>query len=213
MDDMRTRLLLTLMTLMLASLPLTGCNAKLKEENRLLLEENEEIRSQLADRNAALEAARMDLRDRDQQIAQMQRDMQNQPEPQTTGFEGISGVTGKFGAGEVMAVVESDVLFDSGKATLKSSAKRALDEVANVLNSTYAGRDVRVKGHTDTDPIRKSGHASNYHLGFERAYAVRQYLISRGVSSDRLALMSFGPDQPLGSKSQSRRVEIAVVLN
>ena len=130
-----------------------------------------------------------------------------------TGFENIPGVTGSASAGEVTASVESDLLFDSGKATLKSNAKKSLDQVASVLNSTYGSATIRVAGHTDSDPIRKSGHKSNYHLGFERAFAVRDYLISKGVSSNRVSLASYGPDIPKGSKPQSRRVEIVVVLN
>jgi chemotaxis protein MotB len=122
-------------------------------------------------------------------------------------------VTGTMGAGEVTASLDSDVLFDSGKTTLKPTARQSLDKVAAVLNSTYGGRSIRIAGHTDTDPIRKSGFKSNYHLGFERAFAVREYLISKGVPSNRIHLASFGPDLPRGSKAQSRRVEIVVVLN
>ena len=88
-----------------------------------------------------------------------------------------------------------------------------LDQVAGVLNSTHAGRTIRIAGHTDTDPIRKSGYKSNYHLGFERGFAVREYLISRGVAADRVYLASHGPDEPQGSKAQSRRVEIVVIMN
>lgn len=202
--------------LLLAGFVLGGCN-NLKEENALLMEENQNLREQLADRNSALDAATMTAREREMEAARLRRELQEQQrqeqsEPQRTGFEGIAGVTGSMSAGEVTATVESDVLFDSGKATLKSAAKQSLDQVANVLNSTYAGRSIRVAGHTDTDPIRKSGHKSNYHLGFERAYAVREYLISRGVPSNRIYLASYGPDKPRGSKAQSRRVEIIVSL-
>ena len=65
-------------------------------------------------------------------------------------------------------------------------------------------------GHTDSDPIRRSGHKSNYHLGFERGFAVREYLISRGIDPSNISITSYGPDQSLGSKSKSRRVEIVV---
>ena len=80
-----------------------------------------------------------------------------------------------------------------------------------MLNSSYAGRPVRIEGYTDTDPIRKSGHKSNHHLGFYRAYAVRDFLIAKNVDGKRISLASFGPDRPLGSKAKSRRVEIVVV--
>ncbi len=188
-----------------------GCNNKLKSENALLAQENESLRSQLSDRNAALEAANAELRDKSMQLAEM-KNRGPGAGGGLTGFEGIEGVTGQTGVGEVTASVEGDVLFDSGRATLKSSAKKSLDSVASVLNSTYAGHSIRIEGHTDSDPIKKSGHKSNYHLGFERAYAVREYLISKGVASNRIYLASFGPDQPKGNKQQSRRVEITVLL-
>ena len=211
--------IITLTGLIAAVYAMTGCNDTLKDENALLLEENKEIRAQLADRNSALDAVNRDLREAEMENTRLQREldasqMQTASQPAaTTGFEGIAGVTGVAGAGEVTAVVEGDVLFASGKTTLKAAAKQSLDAVASVLNSTYSGRSVRITGHTDSDPIRKSGFKSNYHLGFERAYAVRDYLISRGVSATRLSLASFGPDRPQGTKEQSRRVEIVVILN
>ena len=128
-------------------------------------------------------------------------------------FGNIPGVQGSASAGEVTATLASDVLFDAGKATLKSSAKQTLARVARVIRSEYPGNTVRVAGHTDTDPIRKSGHKSNYHLGFERAYAVRTYLIEQGLRGDEIYIASHGPDQAKGSKAESRRVEIVVVLD
>jgi len=204
--------------LLAASIALTGCNDGLKEQNSLLLEENEGLRAQLSDRNTALESASQSALEREREAARLRRELEDarrQPAPSAsrTGFEGIEGVSGTIGAGEVTATVESDVLFDSGQATIKPAARRSLDAVANVLNGTHSGRTIRIAGHTDSDPIRRSGHKSNYHLGFERAYAVREYLISRGVAANRIYIASHGPDRPRGTKAQSRRVEIVVVLN
>jgi flagellar motor protein MotB len=203
--------------IVLAGLMLGGCSDSLKEENALLTEENEGLRAQLSERNAALDSAHDELRSKDQRLADLRRQLENaeQQVSQTPDdpFRGIAGVTGSVGIGEVTATLESDILFDSGRATLKSSAKRALDEVARVIVREYPGRTIRVAGHTDTDPIRKSGYKSNYHLGFERAYAVRDYLIQRGVPERNVYIASHGPNRTLGSKQQSRRVEIVVVVN
>jgi chemotaxis protein MotB len=206
--------------LMLAGVLLTvsftsGCENRLKSENAALSEEVNGLRSQLADRNKALEDCNNDLRARDQQLATLRRDLESGKGAGSlgnTGFEGIEGVNATASGGQVTASVESDLLFDSGKTSLKSNAKKSLEEVARVLNSQYGGQTIRVVGHTDTDPIVKSGHKSNYHLGFERAYAVREYLVSKGVDAKRLSLASYGPDSPKGTKAQSRRVEIVVVL-
>lgn len=209
-----SRLLVT--GLLLTAMTMAGCSNRLKEENAMLTEEVGVLRNQLADRNAALESCNQELRSRDQQLAQLRREMQEQQQQaaaQRTGFEGIEGVSGIVGAGEITALVDSDLLFDSGRSTLKASAKRSLDAVASVLNSSYAGKRIRIAGHSDSDPIRKSGYKSNYHLGFERAYAVREYLASKGVSPNRMHIASYGPDVPKGSKAQSRRVEIVVLVN
>ena len=217
---MRNKWLTGGLGLLVAATLLTGCNNKLKDENALLTEENQDLRTQLADRNLALESVHGELRDKDLLLAELRSDLDSMPGSSQVAantpvdpFSGIPGVTGSVRAGEITATVESDVLFDSGKATLKSAAKRSLDAVASILNSSYAGRPIRVSGHTDTDPIRKSGYKSNHHLGFERAYAVRDYLVSRGVAANRVYIASYGPDRARSTKQASRRVEIAVVVN
>lgn len=202
--------------LALAGLMMTGCENSLKNNNAMLQEEVSSLRNQLAERNKALEDCDSDLRSRDQQLATLRREMEAGGKTAggsmgNTGFEGIEGVNATASAGEVTASVESDLLFDSGKTSLKANAKKSLDAVAGVLKSTYGGDALRIVGHTDTDPIKKSGFKTNYHLGFERAFAVRDYLISKGVDAKRVALASYGPDSPRGTKAQSRRVEIVVV--
>ena len=88
-----------------------------------------------------------------------------------------------------------------------------LDAVASVLIGSYAGKTIRVGGHTDRDPIRKSGFKSNYHLGFERGYAVRDYLVKKGVASERIYLASYGPNRPRGTKSKSRLSRCIALVN
>ena len=108
---------------------------------------------------------------------------------------------------------EGDVLFDSGKTALKENAKKSLDKVAAILKEKYAVKYIRVAGFTDTDPIKKSGFKDNYYLGFDRAYSVREYIIKKGLEGNVISLSSFGPDVPLKTKAQSRRVEVIVVSN
>ena len=214
--------------LLLAQVALTGCNSSLTEQNSLLTDENHGLRTQLSERNQALESARAEARDRDARISELQGQVDAAAANLATDtptmtantapisfdpFGGIDGVTGTVGAGEITATIESDVLFDSGKSTLKTGARRSLDAVVAILRSTYAGRAIRVAGHTDSDPIRKSGFKSNYHLGFERAFAVREYLIQKGLPADFVYLASHGPNRTRQTKKASRRVDIAVVLN
>lgn len=216
---MRTSRML-LAAMLLATLPMTGCSNKAKREAASLQEEVTSLQNQLAERNKALEDCDSDLRSRDQQLATLRREMEAGGKPATgtaslgnTGFEGIDGVNASQTGGRITASVESDLLFDSGKTTLKAAAKKSLDQVASVLNASYAGDRIEVIGYTDSDPIKKSGYKSNFHLGFDRAYAVREYLVSKGVAADRIALCSYGPQLPKATKAQSRRVEITVIAN
>jgi flagellar motor protein MotB len=187
---------------------LGGCTSNLKKQNSLLNKENEELRSQIAERNAALGETQTSLREKDQELARLRRD--GGGTGGATGFEEIPNVKATAGAGEVTVAVESDVLFASGKTSLKETAKKSLDQVADVLKRSYKGQQIRIEGYTDSDPIRKSGYKSNYHLAFERAWAVREYLLSKGVDEKQVCLASFGPNEPAGSKAASRRVEIVV---
>lgn len=126
-----------------------------------------------------------------------------------TGFEGMGDVS-RAGS-DIVVAVAGDVLFDSGSVTLKGSAKANLDRIAGVLQSQYGGNDVRVAGHTDSDPIKRSKWGSNERLSCERALAVEEYLASRGVSKDRMYAAGYGPAKSKGDKKSSRRVEIVVI--
>lgn len=191
-----------------AILLMSGCNSDMRQQATLLSQENLDLRRELAERNDELAQTRQLLR-----VGQTPSGAPGQtPLAQVTGFEHIPDVSATFGRGEVTVALPGDVLFAPGKAMLKSSARTSLGDVVSVLNQSYAGRSIRVEGHTDADPIRKSGHKSNYHLAFERAYAVRDYLISNGIAEERVALASYGPNQPRGAKSASRRVEIIVIV-
>ncbi len=201
---------MTILGTIAAGALLGGCS-NLKQQTEMLTEENRALRDQLASRNDEIVQVRQQLGDRQAELDQLRRGQVTQGNLATdTGFEGIDGVKVSQGAGEVTVEVESDVLFASGKTALRPAARKSLDEVAQVLRRSYEGQPIRIEGHTDTDPIRKSGFKSNHHLGFERAYAVREYLISKGIEPAQIALASYGPDRPRASKDSSRRVQIVV---
>jgi chemotaxis protein MotB len=114
------------------------------------------------------------------------------------------------GQGNMVATIAGNVLFDSGKATLKDSARKELDKVAREMRARYKNASVRVEGHTDTDPIRQSKWKNNDELSQARADAVMRYLSSKGVDTNRISSMGFGSSKPKGTKAASRRVEIVV---
>ena len=196
---------------------MVGCNNNLQTENDLLKTENEELRSQYKEANAALQAADDDLRRTQSNLraeqdlsAELQVALDTRPETISI-FENISGVDVTLRDKDLALTVASDLLFNSGSATLKNSAKSTLGKVATALNSTYPNQSIVIMGYTDTDKITKSKFKSNWHLAFDRAWSVRDYLVSNGVNRDRIAIESWGPTKPLSTKAASRRVDIVVV--
>ncbi|MDP6636598.1 MAG: OmpA family protein [Phycisphaerae bacterium] len=129
--------------------------------------------------------------------------------------------TAGWKAGTIGAEISigSDVLFSSGRATLTSGGKRALSSIASSILSNHAGKNIRIYGHTDSDPIRKSKKlwADNLDLSANRAMAVTRYLISRGVKGSLIESIGMGSTRPIaGNKSaadkkKNRRVEIMII--
>ncbi len=204
-----------------------GCKNVKKADYDAAIVENTKLRERIAtlqgkvrDSNEQVDAAQ---RAKDDALAQQRSQYQSQldaarqaqaitPINQTSGFEGIPGVqTSVGGGGELVVAVEGDVLFDSGKVALKSTARKSLDRVAGVINSRYRGQQIRIEGYTDSDPIRKSKWRSNEHLSAERALAVETYLVKKGVKNDRVYSAAFGPANSKSTKKDSRRVEIVIL--
>src|SRR5690606_20701045 len=122
---------------------------------------------------------------------------------------GIKGVDLSTRAGgEIVVGVAGDVLFASGSNTLRNDAKSTLDQVAQVIKSTYTGNEVRVEGYTDSDKLVKTKEkwGTNENLSAARALAVEAYLVGKGVDNDRIYSAAFGPSKPKATKKDSRRV-------
>ena len=201
---------------------LGGCQSISEEEYRAAIDENRQLRERLTgvgDEMGRLEGENRALAAENQQLAATMSQLQNQvnerpaqpaPAARASGFENIEGTTVSRGSGTLTVAVAGDVLFASGSAELKGTARQTLDQVARVLQSQYASNTIRVEGHTDSDAIRKSKWADNEHLSAERALAVERYLVSKGVDRDRIYSAAFADAVPRGTKAQSRRVEIVI---
>jgi chemotaxis protein MotB len=117
-------------------------------------------------------------------------------------------------------VFQSEVLFDTGQAALNPAGKTELDKLASAL--TELEREIppeipwvmRVDGHTDKRPMQSAQFHSNWELSSARAIAVVQYLISKGVSPQRLVAAGFGEFQPIDQGDsedayrRNRRIEL-----
>ena len=104
-----------------------------------------------------------------------------------------------------------DVLFETGSSTLSSGAGRNLDRLVQFLTE-HPDRLVQIDGFTDS----VGTDAFNQDLSQHRADAVRYQLISRGISSARIATQGYGKSFPVASNSESggrqlnRRVEVVI---
>ena len=118
-------------------------------------------------------------------------------------------------------VFQSEVFFDSGAAVLRPEGRAELDKLATALADlekkipSDINWVLRVDGHTDTRQLSgNSPFKSNWELSAARAISVVQYLISKGISPQRLVAAGFGEFQPIDpgtteeAFSRNRRIEL-----
>jgi outer membrane protein OmpA-like peptidoglycan-associated protein len=110
-----------------------------------------------------------------------------------------------------LIVSMSDVLFDTGRYSLKPGAREKLAKVAGILLA-YPGLNIEVGGYTDN----VGGDAMNQTLSENRAGSVRDYLVQEGVSGNSVSARGFGNTLPVATndnssgRQQNRRVELLV---
>jgi chemotaxis protein MotB len=118
--------------------------------------------------------------------------------------------------------LDTDILFDSGEATLKPGAARLIDELVRVMKSPAAGDlKIMIAGHTDNQLIAGKGvrekYPNNFHLSTARALAVADRMKQAGLAEQRLAVAGFGASQPIApnaiaqDRQKNRRVEVFVM--
>lgn len=221
---------------------LAGCQTTLRQERDALWRENSELRDSAVRLQAELASLQREM----DQLAREAADLRSRPAPEpviiekpvpvpaasvtpivntpvnppaasaNTGFESIAGIESSRHGNDVSVTLPNNVLFASGSATLTSDSRRTLQQVTNVLMRQYRGSHLRIVGHSDSDPIRKSSWRDNYHLSEARASAVRDLLATQGIPPTAMSVVGRGPDQPVASnstaagKAKNRRVEIIV---
>lgn len=115
---------------------------------------------------------------------------------------------------ELRVTVRNEILFDFDSASLRSSSRDELREMADVFNR-YNDTNIVVQGHTDST----GSNAYNQRLSNRRADSVAGYLEDLGVRGSRIDAIGYGESNPKASNSsasgrqQNRRVEIYVRAN
>jgi outer membrane protein OmpA-like peptidoglycan-associated protein len=107
--------------------------------------------------------------------------------------------------------IPSDVSFDTGRSDIKSNFRPVLERFASTLNENRA-TTVTIIGHTDST----GNDAVNQPLSVDRAAHTRDFLATRGVAPNRIAIDGRGEREPIASnddpagRARNRRVEIYV---
>jgi chemotaxis protein MotB len=214
---------------MIASLALIlGCqddaNLKMIEE---LQDQNADLRAQNEDLINRLNSC-MSGRENDRStilsLEQQLRQARNQPtrviEVPAENSNRLPADWQQTGDGTIKWVnVGSDILFDSGRATLKRAGQNKLSEIASQIRSNFPSDEIWVVGHTDSDPIKvtKNLWQDNLDLSCNRAMTVFRELMKAGLDPRTMYAAGQGEYNPLVSndsrsnKSQNRRVQILAI--
>ena len=188
---------------------IAALNAQIANEKILTAQANEEIQKGEADRQAVLIQSRE--READALAADAERRAQEAREAnlraQTLEQELADLKAKKTERGLVLTL--GDVLFDTGKATLKPGAYATIERLATALKEVPA-RKVMIEGHTDN----VGSDEYNQQLSQNRAQSVQAALLERGVQSNQITTMGKGESTPIasnddpGGRQQNRRVEM-----
>ncbi|HEV8548722.1 MAG TPA: OmpA family protein [Polyangiaceae bacterium] len=156
-------------------------------------------KTQLSAQNVAFAAQGVALKDAQTRAAQAAADL-------------AKFATVKQEARGMVITLSGAVLFTSARSDLSPGAQLKLNDVANALTKEDPVSKMVVEGHTDS----QGSAANNQELSQRRAQAVRDYLVTRGIASDRISAQGFGSTRSVADnaspegRANNRRVEIVV---
>ena len=178
-----------------------------------------QAKSDMADSQAssanALSAAQMDADQSrlaaQQALATAQQAETDKAAMRTKLSEQLNSILQTRDSARGLIVSMSDVLFDTGKYSLKPGAREKLAKVAGILLA-YPTLNIEVGGYTDN----VGSDEMNQTLSQNRAGSVRDYLVQQGVLTNTVSARGFGNTLPVASndnssgRQQNRRVELLV---
>ena len=150
---------------------------------------------------------------------QEQRDLESAKAELEKRLKGEKGVSIGLSDRGLVVTFLAEVLFDSGKAKIRSEAHNVMDKVTKLINEKASDRNLAIEGYTDNEPIKKSGWKSNWELSTARATSVLHYLEERGIEPNKLQATGYGEYRPVASndtaegRQKNRRVEIIILPN
>jgi chemotaxis protein MotB len=180
---------------LVSSVTLSGCTVIFQKGRRVDVEKISRLKSELSE----LERAKKELEGR---LAQEISDKE---------------VTVEMLEKGLVITFVAEVLFDSGKAELKSDSLAKVGKVKQVLGTTVKDLFVGIEGHTDNVPIKVSGWKSNWELSSARSLSVLHYLVEQGIAAERLSSIAYGEYRPVAGndtkegRQKNRRVELVIL--
>ncbi len=202
----KTIFVLSVSGLMLSSLFLNGCAVNFYKQSPRSKQKISVLESKID----GLELQRQQERE---EFEAMKRSLEDKLRSQIAD-ESVSLTVDERG---LVIILSDEILFDSGKAEVRSEAFPVLDEVSSSVLSKVPSKNIGVSGHTDNVPIIHSGWKSNWELSTARSTNVLHYLEDRGISSSKLSATGYGEHRPVASnatskgRSKNRRVEIVIL--
>jgi chemotaxis protein MotB len=182
--------------------------AEMRQEIDRLTEEGNVFQQQLETERLAREARLAEVQGTyDELVGKLEEEIQR-------GEVKISELKGKL----TVNVVDN-ILFDSGKAALKSAGIKVLQQIGDILKLA-ADKDIQVEGHTDNVPIRGTltqKFPTNWELSTARATTILHFLQDKsGIPGERLSAVGYGEYRPIDSNStakgraHNRRIQIVL---
>ena len=180
----------------------------LTKDSLILLWSNnaESLRAALGSERSLLEQSKRALAEKDSLLAVQKAEAQKKLDALNSRAISVY----KDARGTILSM--SDILFETGKADLKQELKENLAAIGAILQSLLTESQITVEGHTDN----VGGEDLNLKLSEQRAKAVMQYLIERGVEASRLESVGYGLTRPVSDngtpegRAKNRRVELVI---
>ena len=194
--------------------------AKQIEELEQGVAELEGLNKELQAENETLRAAALDLEvQRKEEVLTMSNTYNDLLEDMKSEIE-RGNVTITQLKGKLKVNMVDEILFDSGKTTVKAEGVKILKRVGNILLNVK-DRTISIEGHTDNVPIGAGlakRYPTNWELSVARATNVARYLQDKvGVDPSLLSATGYGQYRPIASnemaegRAKNRRIEIVIV--
>jgi outer membrane protein OmpA-like peptidoglycan-associated protein len=191
---------------------LSQTQAELANVQRQSVAERQAAARRAAEQEKKIEEQEQEVKKTEAQLAQEKKEREAVEKKLSSAMASLSQIAKvKEEKRGVVITMSGSVLFASGKYDLLPIAQSRLDGVAKALQD-QGFKQIVVEGYTDS----RGSAARNETLSFERADAVRSYLVSRGIPADKIRAVGFGKEHPIATNStaegraENRRVELVV---